>query len=205
MRRSAGYVIAGVLLTGLLVSVIFVMRQLKSTSASLSHNAQRSQGPADAPVQIIEYSDFQCPACGKAQPALNQLLREFEGKIRLTYQHYPLHSHAWSEWAHQAAECAARQDHFWAFHDRLYTEQALWAEGKQAPLEIFLRYAKEGGLDLDTFGRCLTDRSVSSKIREERVGGEGLGIRSTPSFFVNGELIVGVAKLREKVTKILKL
>jgi protein-disulfide isomerase len=163
----------------------------------------RAQGPVDAPIQIIEYSDFQCPACGNAQPMLNALLQDHPGKIRLVYQHFPLDSHQWSRLVHQAAECAARQNRFWPYHDRLYQNQSGWSKSTESPVEILIRYAKEEGLNLEAFGRCLQDPEAARKIREERMTGEGLGVRSTPSFFVNGEMVAGTKTLREKIERFL--
>jgi len=201
MPSRLRYVLFGLLFTGVLVGAVLAARQIRPETPALETNPSRSKGPFDAPVQVIEYSDFQCPACGKAQSSLNGLLNEFEGKIHLVYRHFPLSSHTWSGLAHQSAECASRQNHFWAYHDRLYAEQRVWSVSPKPPIETFLQYARDGGLDLDTFSRCLTDAGVSAEIREERAGGQGLGVRSTPSFFVNGELVVGTDPLREKIKK----
>lgn len=156
-----------------------------------------------APIQIIEYSDFQCPACRTAQAALFQLLGKYPGKIRLTFQHYPLGGHRWSAVAHQAAECAARQGRFWPYHDRLYAEQASWSGSAVAPLETLVRYGSEMALDLDRFGECLGDRAVAAEIQRERDAGADLGVRSTPSFFVNGKFVVGTPALENEVKKLL--
>ncbi len=206
MKPGWRYVLTGVVLVALLVGSIFLVRRFKPSLPSRPADFARARGPLEAPVQIIEYSDFQCPACGQAQPILEALLKEYPDKIRLTYQHFPLQAHPWSGLAHQAAECAAQQNHFWPYHDRLYREQAGWSQNSpdKPPLEFFIRYAEEEKLDVSVFSRCLLDLKVTKTIREESLAGEGLGVRSTPTFFVNGEAILGVTKLQEKIKQALK-
>lgn len=206
MRIGWRYGLTGLVLTALLVGSVFFARLANPPlpSSRLAANFPRAKGPVDAPIQIIEYSDFQCPACGKAQPLLARLLAEYPEKIRLIYQHFPLDGHPWSGLAHQTAECAAQQNRFWSLHDQLYAEQSDWSKSPESPLETFMKYAAGGGVDLPTFSQCLTDPNVTKKIREEKLAGEDLGVRSTPTFFVNGEAVVGELKLREKVVQLMK-
>ena len=201
MRSPFRDFLLGAVFVGILVGAVLMARQMRPKTPAPETNPSRSKGPPDAPVRIIEYSDFQCPACAKAQTALNELFQRFDGKIQLVYQHFPLSSHTWSGLAHQSAECAALQNHFWSYHDRLYADQKVWSTSPEAPLEIFLHYAGEEGLDLESFSHCLADPKVTAKIREERLTGEGLGVRSTPSFFVNGEMVIGTEPLGKKIEK----
>ena len=154
----------------------------------------RIKGPADAPVEIIEYSDFQCPACQRAQQTLHDLWGKYPGKLRMVYKHFPLSGHQWSAVAHQAAECAAEQNRFWDFHDRLFKDQALWAVPEN-PTAAFIRYAQELGLDLDAFGSCLSNEAVKKRIMDDKQSGLTLKVNSTPTFFVNGERVVGHVEL----------
>lgn len=199
----ASCVVAGFLLTVALIGTILLVRMGRPKASLQNADFPRAQGPVDAPVQIIEYSDFQCPACGKAQTVLNTLLQDYQGKIRLVYQHFPLGNHQWSGLVHQAAECAAQQNRFWPYHDRLYENQSIWSKSMGSPVETLVRYAKEEGLNLDAFARCLQDTEAARKIQEERIAGEGLGVRSTPSFFVNGEMVAGAESLRERIERFL--
>lgn len=203
MLRNGRYLLAGVLLAGFLVGIVFILRLKQGKLPALATDFPRAKGPVEAPVQIIEYSDFQCPACQTAQSTLLELFIAYPEKIRLVFQHFPLEGHLWSPLAHRAAECAAEQNQFWSYHDQLYAEQAVWSKSPQAPIETFLHYAKEGGLGLDEFARCLGEGKVDRKLREERVAGGGLGVRSTPSFFVNGKLVIGTGALRAEVKKII--
>lgn len=163
-----------------------------------SQHAQRSgtksKGPENAPVQIVEYSDFQCPACMKAQAPLAALLKEYPDKIHITFMHYPLPMHPWAGIAHQAAECANRQGKFWEFHDRVYKEQPVWTVAPN-PSESLISYARDAGVDLDTFGACLSDPNVTKTILDEKESGQKLQVASTPTFFINGERVVGQIEL----------
>ena len=207
MKISFRYVFFGVLLAAFLVGcVLFIRTKSRGrVPAPPVEDAARILGPVSAPVQIIEYSDFQCPACAGVQPTLRALMAAHPGKIRLVYQHFPLEGHEWSRWAHLAAECAARQNWFWPYHDRLYGFQPEWSAAKEPPIEIFMKFAKEEHLDLEIFSRCLSDPTAAEAVKEERLAGDDLRVRSTPTFFVNGEMIVGLpSKLAEKVNSLLK-
>lgn len=188
----------GIIVIAVLVSGILWLRQGRGRRLGPLFARQEAyakvKGPADAPVQIVEYSDFQCPACMKAQPSLNAILQEYPGKIRLTFFHYPLPMHPWAGIAHQAAECANRQGKFWEFHDRVYREQPVWSVAANAS-ELLISYAKDAGVDLDAFGACLSNAEVTRKILGERARGQGLQVASTPTFFINGERVVGQAEL----------
>lgn len=191
------------MLVGALVAIVFVLRLGRGRIPELVGNFPRSKGPVNAPVQVIEYSDFQCPACQVAQSTLSELELQYPGKIRLIFQHYPLEAHRWSSLAHRAAECAARQNQFWVYHDRLYSDQSNWSKAVEAPVEAFLGYARDGGLALDEFADCLGKNDFDRMIGDERRAGFDLGVRSTPSFFVNGKLAVGAKALREEIEKLL--
>ena len=203
MGFKTGYLLTGFVLAGALAGAVSLGRLAKPKLPIVASDFPRSQGPVEAPVQLIEYSVFQCPACRTAQSDVKALLKDFEGRVRFTYQHFPLEGHPFARSAHQAAECAAEQNRFWNYHDLLYERQPDWSRGVPPPPESFMRYAQELGLDLDRFAKCLTDPQVAARIREERIAGEGLGVRSTPSFFLNGELVVGPKELRKKMEEVL--
>lgn len=188
----------------ILIGAIAILRHFKPSGSLAADDLAKSKGPLRAVVQIIEFSDFQCPACRVAQQTLSELANLYPEKVRVTFQHFPLEGHKWSGLAHQAAECAAAQKQFWPYHDRLYAEQAAWTVAIENPLESLLRYAKDTGMDLDPFSRCLGDGQVNQRIRQEKATGVGLGVRSTPSFFVNGKMVVGSTTLKQEVEKALQ-
>ena len=194
------YYLSGPALVGVLVGTVFVLRTLLPSVPSAAVHSPRAKGPVNAPIQIIEYSDFQCPACKAIQSTVKSLLSESPGQIRLLFNHFPLEGHPWSPLAHRAAECAALQNRFWEYHDKLYAEQETWSKSLEAPVVALLTYAKDVGMhDLDEFGRCLADSKMDRGIIAEREVGMSLGVRSTPSFFVNGKLAVGVDGLTRSV------
>ncbi len=191
------YVIAGLVIIVVAGGGMYFMKSRQKPLAAVSEQIKdnKTKGSETARITIIEYSDFQCPACQQSQAPLNELLARYPAQIRLIYRHFPLPMHMWAPMAHQAAECAAGQGKFWEFHDRLYKEQLAWS-GPSSPLETFLRYAGEAGLNLDEFGRCLADDQVRQRILAEKKEGDKLQIQSTPTFFVNGERMVGAVELQ---------
>ena len=204
-RASLTYRLTGVGLVMILAGAILILRHFHPSVPLTAVDLTKSKGLARAAVQIIEFSDFECPACRAAQQALSELTRLYPEKVRIIFQHFPLEGHRWSPLAHQAAECAAEQNRFWPYHDRLYAEQATWSVAGTNPLENFLRYAKEAGMDLDRFSLCLGEgHYAQQRIRQEKATGVGLGVRSTPSFFVNGKMVVGFQTLKQEVEKALQ-
>lgn len=143
------------------------------------------KGSPNAPVTIIEYSDFQCPYCGRVQPTIDQILKTYEGKVKLVYKHFPLNFHQYAEKAAEASECAADQGNFWEYHDILYENQ------NALTVEDLKRYAKDLGLDTETFNRCLDSGVMAERVRDNFNEGQNNGVQGTPAFFINGQLISG--------------
>jgi protein-disulfide isomerase len=142
-------------------------------------------GPATAPVTVVEFSDFQCPYCARAQPTLRKLRETYGEKVRFVFADFPLDFHPLAKKAHEAAYCAADQGQFWPMYDRLFASQ-----GK---LEVasLKTYATELGLDATAFASCLD--SGKNAARAEALLGEGArnGVTGTPAFFINGRMLVG--------------
>lgn len=191
--RTKYAVTAGVLI-GSLVGAVTVGRSLNHPTG-LGTDEAKAKGPAGAPVEVVEYSDFQCPACQTAREPLKKLLSQFPDEIRFHFRHYPLEqSHRWALAAAQFAECAAEQKLFWPFHDRLYDEQANWGNSPNG-LVLFAQYARDVGLEFEALQICASNSEVLKRIRQEREEGTRLGVRSTPTFFINGKPLVGGAQL----------
>src|SRR6266853_6951864 len=108
-----------------------------------------SRGPASAPVTIVEFSDFQCPYCGREYPVVERLMKEYDGKVRLVFRHYPLDFHPFAEKAAEAGACAQDQGKFWELHDKMFGNQAKLA------VDDLKTYAKQVGLDAPKFDKCL--------------------------------------------------
>ncbi|MBI4193340.1 MAG: thioredoxin domain-containing protein [Candidatus Colwellbacteria bacterium] len=151
--------------------------------------ADRQKGPFEAPITIIEYSDFQCPACAYYEPLRVRLAEEFSSEVRIVYRHFPLSEfHMNALPAAYAAEAAGEQGAFWEMHDVLFYKQAEWVPLVNSR-EAFARYAAEIGIDVERFKRSMSDAVLRGKVRADYEGGVELRIAGTPTFFVNGERI----------------
>lgn len=155
--------------------------------------ARLARGPAlgskSAPVTIIELSDFQCTFCAKFwRETLPRLDTEYvkQGKVRFVYRHLAILGKQ-SFTSAQAADCAGDQGKFWAYHDMLFA-----LRGPFALTDSSLKnYAREIGLDVEDFGRCLDSEKYAQKVKDETIMGLSLGARATPVFFINGMMLVG--------------
>lgn len=149
-----------------------------------------SIGPTDAPITIVEFSDYQCPFCRRwHQQVYEPLMAAYPGKIRLVYRHLPLtsiHPDAFS--AAEAAMCAGEQNAYWDYHDKLF-------DGESLGNSVYLQYARDLGLNMDTFEACLNDRKYQEAVQNDSDFAINLGIRSTPTFFINGLAVVGAQPL----------
>ena len=161
----------------------------KGTPMALS-SEDHIRGPEDAPVTIIEYSDFQCPACRSYYPVVERLLEEASSSVRFVYRHFPLHPlpHKNAKIAAQAAEAAGLQGKFWEMYEVLFENQTAWDESPTASA-MFETYAGEIGLDVAKFRTDISGDSVESKVDSDKSDGVSIGINSTPTFFINGKVI----------------
>ena len=153
--------------------------------STLSVDPALARGPADALVTIMEFSDFQCPSCKRAQQALGQVMKEFDGQVRLVHRDYPVPSHKGAFPAAEAARCAAAQGAFWEYHDLLFVAQPDFAR------DDLLRYAERIGLERASFAECLDTARFRDAVEQDMTEGRALGITGTPTFFVNGRRLVG--------------
>lgn len=144
-----------------------------------------AQGPESAPVTIVEFSDFQCPYCVKAEPTVKEVVAAYPGKVRLVYRDYPLPGHPLAPKAAEAAHCAGDQGKYWQMHDRLF------AAGGKLEVESLKGYAKEVGLDAAKFDACLDSGEKASVVAFHKKAGDEAGVNGTPAFFINGRLISG--------------
>lgn len=148
---------------------------------------ERSKGPEDAAVTIIEISDFQCPYCREfAQNTYPRIDSAYvqQGKARVVYINLPLGMHREAYGAAEAALCAAGQGRFWPMHDRLFAAQREWS-GAEDAAERFAGYARELELDMDAFRDCTENDRVASLILNDAMQASGAGVNGTPTFFLN--------------------
>lgn len=138
-----------------------------------------------AKVTIVEFGDYQCPACNAAHPIVKQILKDYQGKVNFVFRHFPLPQHQNAIIAAQAAEAAGEQDKYWEMHNKLYEDQNSWAESNN-PLEIFVKYAQDLNLNVDQFKASISSNKHQQKILNDKNDGTSLGINSTPTFYING-------------------
>ena len=147
-------------------------------------------GPADAPITIVEFSDYQCPYCRRwHEEVYEPLLAAYPGQIRMVYRNMPLTSiHPDAQAAAEAAMCAGEQDAYWPFHDRLFSSDSL-------NTQTFVQYAQELSLKVDQFQTCITEHKYKDAVVADSDFAVNLGVSSTPTFFINGLAVVGAQPL----------
>jgi protein-disulfide isomerase len=146
------------------------------------------RGPSNAPVTLIEYSDFQCSACEYYYPMVARLLNESSTTVRFVFRHFPLSQHANAMSSSMAAEAAGARGKFWEMYDLIFGNHADWTELPD-PTQKFVNYASELGLNADQFKNDTSSSTLRDKIQADQDGGVKIGINATPTFFVNGKVI----------------
>lgn len=152
------------------------------------------KGRADAPVTVVEYSDFQCESCRVAAEGLRneKFMETYKGKVKFVFKHFPIsRNHKWALQAHAAAFCAGKlaPQGFWNLHDQIFARQ-----NEIVPENVrqkVLEFAREAGVDQGKFTQCLDNPESMARVNADITEGQALGVYSTPTFFVNGRVIVG--------------
>jgi len=191
-------VICAVIVTGLLVRRELQPSDAASRAVEAVHvpewqayaAAGARMGPADAPVTIVVFSDFQCPACRVLAERLQTVRADRGSDVAVVYRHHPLRTHPHARMAARASECAGRQGRFEAMHDALFQAQSFI--GTRAWDDI----AKEASVgNLDEFGRCMKDAEMDSLLARDAAPAKELGIDATPTFLINDTRLVGALPL----------
>jgi protein-disulfide isomerase len=144
-----------------------------------------SQGPANAPIVMIEFSDFQCPFCQRAEPTVEQVLKTYGNKIRFVYRHYPLPNHPNARPAAEAAACAEQQGRFWEYHRELF------ANSNRLTNDDLKAHAARAGLDEKRFADCFDAHRAKARVDTDIREAEAAGVSGTPAFFINGRPLDG--------------
>ncbi|MFO7588726.1 MAG: thioredoxin domain-containing protein [Gemmatimonadota bacterium] len=145
-----------------------------------------AKGPEDAPVTIVEFSDFECPFCLRIHPTLQRVMEEYEGRVRLVYRQFPLtsiHPNAWK--AAEASLCANDQGKFWELHD------AMFAQPGGLDVASLKVKAADLGLDTEAFAACLDSGERADQVAADFEAGQDLGVSGTPALFINGRYLTG--------------
>ena len=156
-----------------------------------------TRGPADAPVTIVEFSDFQCPYCSRGAATVEEILEKYEGDVKFVFKHFPLNFHPWAKPASIAAHCAGQQkaDAFWTLHDQFFANQReMTPENVVAKSKEFLAGS---GVDLEKWATCAENQkseeytAAAAAVDADMALGQSLGVSGTPGFFVNGQFLNG--------------
>lgn len=199
-KKNLQYLLWGVVAVALLGGIWWVAQSGESVNEPISlgdpnegvYEDDHIKGNPDARVTFIEYGDFQCPACASMYPIVKEVAEKYPNDVRIIYRHMPLTAiHPFAQSAAQASEAAAKQGKFWEMHDMLYEKQREWSNPSQGvnPINIFTQYADELGLNLDQFGEDFNSREVRNKVSRDAAAAREIGVRGTPSFVLNGQLI----------------
>lgn len=200
MKQEQNYTIWLWVFVGVvLIGVVAAMVKLASVTDSGTPNPAQTvnilpsvsstdwiRGNPNASTTLIEYGDFQCPACATFHTALLSIEKELGDNLRVIFRHFPLQQHANARIAAQATEAAGKQGKFWEMHDMIFEHQRDWsAKSKTDAIAIFSGYAQKLKLNIDTFGKDINDKAIIDKIEANFDQGVGFGVESTPTFFLN--------------------
>ncbi len=145
-------------------------------------------GPANAPVTLEEFGDYQCPPCGILAEPIGHLEEEFSPNLRVIFRNFPLAVHSHAREAAVAAEAAGLQGKFWRMHDLLYRQQSVWSHATDAG-ELFVAYAELLGLDAERFKRDMNGQEAQARVATDQAQGASLGVKNTPTIFINNRAI----------------
>ncbi len=205
MLKKIFSILVGVILISILVGGIFwaktqrVKKKVEEAPKTPVVQNLKIWGKSDAPIKLVEFSDFQCPSCRQAQTELYELFKRFPDKIQITYKHFPLAGHIWSLYAHQAAECMNKQSRFWIYQDKVYEEQLKWSSSKDAPVELLLEYVEDVKGDKAAVMACMADVNTTREIYEEKNEGVKLDVSATPTVFFGDKRYVGPVEIKERL------
>jgi protein-disulfide isomerase len=211
------YVIMGVVA---LAGAFFLFRQMSASGGTPATTLQPvamspeqlqrvpgiGKGQVNAPVMIMEFADFQCPACGDFSRYSEPLIKDYvdNGTVRFVWYDYPLvELHANAFLASRSGRCANEQNQFWAYHDYVFGQQGDWSAEKD-PTRKFIGYAQQVGLDRDAFTQCLRSDKYRKEVSESRQLGETLGVNGTPTLFINGKRAQEIPRTRAEWDELIR-
>jgi protein-disulfide isomerase len=174
-----------------------------ATQTSAITSTDHTRGNPDAKVTLIEYGDFECPACGAYEPLVEQLYQQYKGQVLFVFRNFPLYQiHPFAMIGAQAAEAANLQGQYWQMHDLLYSKQAQWtADTTLSPADVvskyFNGYAQSLGLNVTQFDTDINSSGVKAKVQADLVLGNAAQIDHTPTFFINLTQIANPSSLQD--------
>lgn len=206
------FVLGFVLVIGLLFAYYFYATSgVDNTKVEeiIISDTDHVKGAKDGKLTLVEFGDFQCPACGAYDPLVRQVIEDNKTSLKFVFRHFPLFEmHPNALLGAKASEAAGLQGKFWEMHDTLYDKQKDWSTGLNAR-DFIMSYAKTIGLDVNKFSNDLNSKELEDKVLAERKEGEKLDIQGTPTFFLNGKKLENPQSLeafdkiiREELSKI---
>lgn len=162
-----------------------------SADGTIKNNSPNNNMGGTGKIVIEEFSEFECPFCARAQPTIKQVLDTYGDRVELVYKHFPLNFHPNAQKAAEASECARDQGKFWEYHDKLFANQ------NAITVPDLKRYAADMGLDTATFNSCLDTGAKAALVAADLADGRSRGVTGTPTFFINGEKLVGAQPFSE--------
>lgn len=193
LKTTQGKVIAGlvVIIVALFAYYFYALSngQVNTIQDITISNTDHVRGALNGTVTMVEFGDFQCPACGAYEPLVRKVMADNPTTLKIVFRHFPLTQvHQNALLAAKASEAAGVQGKFWEMHDMLYDNQQTWSAGLNAR-DFFVNYAKTLGLDVAKFSNDINSKAIEEKILAEYQEGTKLGVQGTPSFFINGKKI----------------
>ena len=197
MRSKQKLTLAIVISAAVIISGVRIFSGL--ARKAVDSVAARSKGDPQAKVQIIEFIDFECPACAGGAQILKEYMAKHPRDIRLQIKYFPLlrpHPHAMQVASY--SECAGRQGKFWEFHELLMPQQKQWSALVSAQ-PMFELIARQIGLDVGLLNACAASKDTLKTINDDRSLGQSLGVQSTPTYFINNKMVVGGKSLTDEL------
>ncbi len=194
-KREATFVIVLCVVLVIVGARLLLIKNAKDMDPVMA----RAKGPKDAKVSVIEFMDFQCPACAAGAMKLNEYVEKHPQDIHVQMRYFPLpqiHRHAIT--AAMYAQCAAYQGMFWPVHNVLILHQAQWKDLLNAQT-MWDGWAKSQGVDIGRLNTCMQDQKTKDSVEADRLLGQSLGIQSTPTYFINQKMVVGPKSLTDEL------
>lgn len=197
MQRYRPFLIIGLVLAVAVIGTLLLIRRSKSDqftgppaspgpSTTPTASEEPTKLPSDIVVTLEEYGDYQCPPCGQLHPFLKKMKQDFGPNLNFVFHNFPLEQiHKNAQAAAQAAEAARMQSRFWEMHDLLYESQEFWSE-ESNPKPVFIKFARDLGMDIDRFIRDMNGDQVRMRIQADKDAGLRRGVTGTPTIFVDG-------------------
>ncbi|HEX2224847.1 MAG TPA: thioredoxin domain-containing protein [Thermoanaerobaculia bacterium] len=177
-------------------SVDYLIEPVRATVAKAGYNVPAKGGAANAPVTIVEFSDFECPYCSRVNPTLAQVMSTYGDKVRIEFRQFPLNFHPNAQKAAEASLCAHDQGKFWELHDAMFADQ------KALAVDAIKAKAKELGLNAEQFNTCLDSGKHAAAVQADLQAGAQAGVSGTPAMFINGRFINGAVPF-EQIAKVI--